>query len=232
MHVKLDLRELVNFYDFAVKGSATHATAVNAMMGEEFGVALMLHYFQMQGKPLEALAGPCNQGTRSGKRLDKWFVHKVSDDVLLYQTEIKNWSAHSLGGTRADDTLRESPLDSDKWTNYRKDVWGQRFTTSKTLKDPTALKVLTPMRRPPGYETAIVKPVICFWEGMHPEGKGDVFFDIPLSHEKFVSLSVFSMSNFVHQLLAGGTDFLDVAMPDAVARKDWIEKLLCNTGSL
>jgi hypothetical protein len=229
MHGKLDLRQLVNFYDYAIESSATHAAAVNAMMGEELGVSLMLHYFQMQGKPTEALAVPCTQGTQKGKRLDKWFVQDDGENVFLYQTEIKNWSAHSLGGTRATEKLRGLPINSKEWSEHRKKVWDQRFTIESTLKDPKTWKVLTPMKPPPKYEKAAIKPVICFWEGMHPEGKTDVFFDVPLKDEKFDKLFVFSMSNFVHQLLARGIDFLDVAMPNAVIRKDWIEKLFCDT---
>jgi hypothetical protein len=141
---------------------------------------------------------------------------------LLYQVEIKNWSAHSIGGTRA-----AKEWGPDKWTEYRKTVWGRRFKPDGVLRDPEARKVLTPMKPPAGFEKAVIEPVICFWEGMHPEGEGNVFFDVPLKGEKFDKLFVFSMSNFVHQLIAEGTDFLDVTMPDAVARKEWIEKLFC-----
>jgi hypothetical protein len=229
MHGKLDLRELVNFYDYAVKGSERHSAAVNAVMGEELAVALVLQYFQKIGESVEALPGPCNQGTQRGKRLDKWFIRKDADGVLLYQTEIKNWSARSIGGTPADEAWRDRPLSSVEWTQYRKKVWDRRFTADSTLRDPMAQKVLTPMKPPPQFDTATIMPVICFWEGMHPEGKADVFFDVPLKGEKFDRLFVFSMSNFVHQLLAGKTYYLDVAMPDAVARKQWIEQLFCAT---
>jgi hypothetical protein len=226
---KLDLRELVNFYDYAVKGSERHAAAVNAMIGEEFAVSLVLQYFQKNGKTLVALPVPCTQGTQKGKRLDKWFVQKDPEGVFLYQTEIKNWSAHSIGGTPAVKEWHDLPLDSLEWTQYRKKVWNRRFTTNSTLRDPEARKVLTPMKPPSEFEHAAIKPVICFWEGMHPEGKVDVFFDVSLTGEKFDRLFVFSMSNFVHQLLAEGTYFLDVAMPDAAARKEWTEKLFCTS---
>lgn len=230
MHGKLDLRELVNFYDYAVKDSVTHATAVNAMIGEELAISLMLHFFQIKRTPLEALPGPCNQGTKKGKRLDKWFVQNDGRNVLLYQTEIKNWSAHSLRGMRLDEKFRDLPLSSEEWTKHRKQVWGRRFTEESTLRDPATWKVVTPMKPPLGYEKSAIKPIICFWEGMHPEGKADVFFDVPLKDENFDKLFVFSMSNFVHQLLAEDVYFLDVAMPDAVVRKFWIDKLFRNTG--
>ena len=227
MHEKLNLRELVNFYDYGIASSKKHATAVNAMMGEELGVSMMLQYFKNKGEQIEALPGSCNQSTQKGHRLDKWFVRKKPDRVLLYQVEIKNWSVHSIGGTRAAKEWCELPLSSVEWTQYRKKVWGRRFNPEVVLRDPEARKVLTPMKPPAGFEKAVIEPVICFWEGMHPEGEGNVFFDVPLKGEKFDKLFVFSMSNFVHQLIAEGTDFLDVTMPDAVARKEWIEKLFC-----
>ena len=226
MHEKLNLRELVNFYDYGIASSKKHATAVNAMMGEELGVSMMLQYFKNMGEQIEALPGGCNQGTQKGHRLDKWLVQKKPDGVLLYQVEIKNWSAHSIGGTRA-----AKEWGPDKWTEYRKTVWGRRFKPDGVLRDPEARKVLTPMKPLPKFEQAVIEPVICFWEGMHPKGESEVFFDVPVTGEKFDKLFVFSMSNFVHQLIAGGTVFLDVDMPYAAARKVWIEKLFCTVAA-
>jgi hypothetical protein len=192
---------------------------------------MMLQYFKNMGEQIEALPGGCNQSTQKGHRLDKWLVQKKPDGMLLYQVEIKNWSAHSIGGIRAAKEWCDLPLSSDKWTEYRKKVWGRRFRPDDVLRDPEARKVLTPMKPPSEFEQAVIKPVICFWEGMHPKGESDVFFDVPVTGEKFDKLFVFSMSNFVHQLIAGGTDFLDVDMPDAAVRKVWIEKLFCTVAA-
>lgn len=228
MNGKLNLRGLVDFYDFAVKGSERHATAVNAMMGEEFAISLMLHFFKVRhGELLVALPEPCNQGTQKGVRLDKWLLRKNEEAGILYQTEIKNWSAHSLGGVKADEKWRDFPLNSGIWTEYREKVWGRRFNADMSLKDSTATKVLTPMKPPPGFENAEIKPVICFWEGMHPQGKAEVFFSVPLTNQHFDELFVFSISNFVHQLLSEGTEFIEVEMPVAAARKEWIDRLFC-----
>ena len=49
MGKRLNLRELLNFYDYRVESSNTHASAVNAVLGEDLAVALLLHYFKSLG---------------------------------------------------------------------------------------------------------------------------------------------------------------------------------------
>jgi len=46
MKKKLNLRELLNFYDYKVPLSKTHASAVNAVLGEDLAIALLVHYLK------------------------------------------------------------------------------------------------------------------------------------------------------------------------------------------
>lgn len=144
---KLHLRELLDFYDYRVTSSNTHASAINAVLGEDFAVALLCHYFSAGGATVEALPIPCTTGKQKGYRLDKWLAVESSDQqAAIYQVEIKNWSAHSIGGT----TVKRDANGSEMY-EYRKDRWRRQFKTSDNIHIPSqkeTLKVLTKMLVP------------------------------------------------------------------------------------
>ena len=63
MKKKLNLRELLKFYDYKVPTSKTHASAINAVLGEDLAVALLVHHLKGVGLEVIALDGVCAQGT-------------------------------------------------------------------------------------------------------------------------------------------------------------------------
>lgn len=68
----LNLIPLLQFFDEGIDGSQGHATACNAMMGEDLGIGLLKHYFENSGKKVirVEVSQPCTQGTQRGVRLD------------------------------------------------------------------------------------------------------------------------------------------------------------------
>ena len=107
--------ELLRFYDDPIPAEkGMDATAVNAVAGEELGLALLMHYFTESGTEVSRLPGTCSTGKSHGHRLDAW----VQTPDVLYQVEIKNWSAHSLGG-------RHLAADADDSTSrtFRAKMW-------------------------------------------------------------------------------------------------------------
>ena len=66
MSKKLNLRELLNFFDCKVSSSIGHASAINGVIGEDLGVALLLKYFSDQNLNVIALDEPCTQKTKKG----------------------------------------------------------------------------------------------------------------------------------------------------------------------
>lgn len=219
MKKRLNLRELLNFYDYKVASSTGHATAVNAVLGEDLAVALLEHYFRSQGHEVRVLDVTPTQGTQKGYRLDKWIVVVTASDSTIYQVEIKNWSAHSIGG-------REVKLDSDEdyMSDFRRRRWNHQFDQANIPTQKETRKVLTRMRAPSGYSDFTQKSMLCFWEPIHPEGKSIPFFSVVLNGEAFDELGVFSMSNYV-SLLRQETEYLEVEMKDADARIEWLQKL-------
>jgi hypothetical protein len=216
---KLQLNKLLDFYDKRVIGSSGHASAINAVMGEDLAIALLIDYFSRKDHQAVLLSRKCTQGTRKGKRLDAWIEISNEDGAFQYQTEIKNWSAHAIGG-------RVSPEHETKesMVAYRINRWQNQFSVERrTLKDEAAKKVLVPMQsQSPDWRP---RPLIVFWDAMHPTGLTQEFFSVEVLSEHFNKLWVFSMSTYVRNLISTGISELVVKMPDTVERLFWLDQL-------
>ena len=220
MSKNLNLQSLLKFYDYKDPTSEKHASAINAVLGENIAIELMKHYFEHDNYKVNSHQ-PCTQGTPRGSRLDRWFSLEKNDKKTIYQVEIKNWSAHSLGGIQVD-----KDWDQHRMEQHRKMVWGRRFNIeNKVPAEKASAKVLTKMRIPDKYGQIDHKALLCFWEPMHPEGKPIPLFEVPVISEAFNTLSVFSMSNYVSILLRQKIATLEVCMEEADARVDWLQQL-------
>lgn len=220
MFKNLNLRELLNFYDYRVSSSVGHASAINAVMGEELAVALLNHYFSSFDYKVVLLDQPCTQGTNVGHRLDKWIAITSSEEKIIYQVEIKNWSSHSLNS----EVVRQ---DGDE--SYMRDLrlrrWRFQFNEAERVPSQVATqKVLTKMRVPTEFTKYSHKALLCFWEPLHSSGDNSAFFEVSVNSENFKKLSVFSMSNYV-SLLLKNNDFLEVELAETDQRIDWLNKL-------
>jgi len=217
---KLHLRELLNFYDYRVPSSNTHASAVSALLGEDLAVALLVHYFKCEGLDVLVLDEVCTQGTQRGNRLDKWISVKSSTTSIIYQVEIKNWSAHSIGGKSV-----KIDADEDYMRDYRLKRWRLQFNEETQVpSQKETLKVLTKMRVPTACKNFKHEALLCFWEAIHPKGELEALFEVDVHSESFSKLKFFSMSNYV-SLLLKTTETLEVEMADADARIDWLKRL-------
>ena len=220
MSKRLNLRELLNFYDYRVSSSIGHASAVNAVMGEELAVALLCHYFRSFDYQVTALDQPCTQGTNKGHRLDKWIAIENSDEKIIFQIEIKNWSAHSLNS----EIVRQ-----DGGEEYMRDLrlrrWRFQFNESQRIPSQKASqKVLTKMRVPNNFAKYDHRALLCFWEPLNSSGDSNAFFEVSVLSEHFKKLSVFSMSSYI-SLLLKKQEFLDVELSETDSRIDWLSKL-------
>ena len=220
MSKKLNLRELLNFFDCKVSSSIGHASAINGVIGEDLGVALLHKYFSDQKRNPIVLDEPCTQKTKKGKRLDKWIVIEDTDSKIIYQVEIKNWNAHSLNSETVLDHSDEKYM-----REYRLRRWSKQFDSELKIPSQTECqKVLLPMKVPTTYEDYERRTLLCFWEALHHGGKSDAMFEVSVNSEQFKKMTVFSMSNYVSELL-NQSDVLEVELADAEARITWLNKL-------
>lgn len=184
--MEIDIAAVLRFFDEKPKESRGHATAIVAFAGEDPGLGLLSHYWKHQGASVYVVPGPCGPGTKKGKRLDKWV--RVSNDGTntYYQVEIKNWSAHAIGGRtlKVDASAREVARHKRE---RRSKEWD-----GATFKKDTITKVLLPMKRP--VPDCSPEPLACFWDAMHPEGDEEPFLSVPVPDSHFHRVWVFSMS--------------------------------------
>ena len=221
MSKKLNLRELLNFFDCKVSDSIGHASAINGVIGEDLGVALLHKYFSDQKLNPIVLDEPCTQKTKKGKRLDKWIVIEDKDSKIIYQVEIKNWNSHSLNSETVLDHADEQYMH-----DFRLRRWKKRFDSDRRKPRQTECqKVLLPMKVPTTYRDYKHRTLLCFWEALHDEGKSDAMFEVSVNSDHFENkMTVFSMSNYVSELLKQ-SDVLEVELADAEARINWLNKL-------
>jgi hypothetical protein len=207
--ISVNRLKLLDFFDQAPKTSRGHATSIVSVAGEELGIALLIHYFAKKGIKARVVGDRCTPGTKSGQRLDAW----VEAGSILYQVEVKNWSAHAIGGKvlRINTPLKEA-------AKYRIEMWKRKWD-GKGFTGASMNKVFLPMKPP---FAAQIEPLIIFWTALHPRGGAEPFFRIPVKRAAFPVLNVFSMSNYLRQSTA---DRLLLQMPMTCKRLDWLSTL-------
>ena len=216
---KLNLPALIDFYDRKVPQSIGHATSVNAVMGEEFASALFLDFAERNNLSPTIITEVCTQGTQKGKRLDRWIQIIENEIPVHFQTEIKNWSAHAFSGRKI--PLSES---GEELIPYRIARWNVQFDPeTNTLRQEPAKKVLIKMK---ALDTNVeIRPLIIFWDSMHPEGKPDPFFSVKVNDSPFNTLWIFSMSTHIRNLVNEGILEIKVDMPTVKERFNWLNTL-------
>jgi hypothetical protein len=175
----------------------------------------MHHLSASTGGNVVSLPDPCTQHKKSGVRLDRW-VHVIGKEgETLYQVEVKNWGAHSLGGKPLkidDDAAKVASHVKDGWKRYWDGLRG--CPAHKPLE-----KVLTPMKVPTSINPdTVVEPVACVWDLLGRDEVPEPWFAVPLMGKAFERLHWFSMSAYLRQLYHRGQMEIDIPTPQLDAR--------------
>ena len=216
--IQLPIRSLLGFYDEAPKSIRGHVSAVTGVIGENLGIGLLLDFFRRNNLSAEVLEDRVTQKTKSGKRLDKWVKVKSGKKIVHYQVEIKNWSAYAIGGRRLAVNATTAQVRAHKIERWTKEWDGNTFIKEQVRK------VLTPMASP--IDAVFVEPLVCYWDNMHPKGKDDAWFSIPVPSGKFPRVWVFSMSAHLRNLMNSGDEMIEIHAPDMHTRLTILNKLL------
>jgi hypothetical protein len=220
--MKINRKALIEFFDTNKETNKSHSSSINAVCGEDLAVGLLKHFFEKNNKVCEDISTrvgvPKQAGVSRGKWLDNWLLvkkHSPSTTVELYQVEIKNWSAHSLGG-------EELALNADgaELTEFKSQYWTKCWDeTTEWFKEESVNKVFLNMKRPKGYEEHDVKRLICFWSAVssNPGENDDYFFQGTAKTKDDVKIPfhVFSLSGYLRTL---ESDSIDLDLPKIAKR--------------
>jgi hypothetical protein len=215
--MKIAIAAVLRFFDEKPAESRGHATAIVAFAGEDLGLGLLSHYWMHQGASVYVVPGPCGPGTKKGKRLDKWVRVSNGGITTYYQVEIKNWSAHAIGGR-----VLKVHASAEEVAKHKRERW-QKEWNGETFVQDTIAKVLLPMECPE--PDCSPEPLACFWDAMHPDGEGKPLFNVSVPDSHFSRVSVFSMSAYLRDLLASGVSQIDLEMPETAIRMAWLKRL-------
>lgn len=221
--MKINIKKCLEFLDNPpIRG---HATAIVGVIGEELNACAFKHYMDSTGKFAEILLDKTGkpisvtQGTSRGKRLDRWIEVKDNNKKILYQCEIKNWSATAIGGR-----FLEVNADGNKLKNTTAYYWSHQMRTefSNTKYPSGVTKVFVKMRPPDGHQAVEIEPLLIYWMPVSNSSSTNPFFDITISEfnnpaikTDFKKLKVFSVSLYFRQLLSKNknNEILDFDMP-------------------
>lgn len=214
--MQLNIREVLRFYDERNSVNSRHASAITGLIGEDVAIAVFCHYARSFGLPVTARNEPCTEGKKKGKWLDKWLFVESDSDRWLYQVEVKNWSAHSIGGKHlAVDATLEQIRDAkqSRWVEQW-DELDERFRKKEVDK------VLSVMGPP--LSDCRVEPLVIFWFAIHPTGADEAFFEVNARGE-FKRVFIFSISTYLRSL---NSDTIRVDVPRVTERLSILKKLL------
>lgn len=254
--VTTKVEDLLRFFDEKPDWADKHATSIVGIVGEDLNAACFQHYLKTKGADANVLRYPSSNkplsvttGKRKGPRLDRWIeVYWGDGSKTVFQTEIKNWSAHAIGG----ETLSVCAT-SEKVTDYKEKRWegpsGHWYTPNHTLREAYTAKVLLRMKPPHSVDKKSIRPLLIFWEAIGPRSQADnhlfsinaptLEFPFPLpdtwpnpseSAEMwgFPELWVFSVSSYLRSIQDARVDTIELDMPDAVARLRILNRLFSN----
>jgi hypothetical protein len=216
--VRIDVVKLIEFYDQKVKNIKKPASSISGIIGEDLIAGLFKHYLENQNRGSTDEVIIIDESIKAnginGKMLDRWILHHTSDgQKIAYQTEIKNWSVHSLGGKTFDQLELKNPLKNildNAQKNLKKNCLIDKDGKIGFI-DKSVGKVLLNMKPDKRVDNHIIKPLICFWMPICSDDDIKAFFvkdcssDTDLNpfynERKFNSVSFFSASIYLRELI-------------------------------
>ncbi len=216
---EVNIKNLLEFFDEKPPTSQGHATSLTQMFGEDLGAALFNHYLDSQGIESKVISDKCTTGEKSGSRLDRWILTNENGKRVLYQSEIKSWSAHALG---------KSPISAmaipEKLSAYEEKEWLSIWDDKNSnFKWPTLSKVLIEMKEPSQIEYDEKRPLLIYWIPLRPKGESSPFFNVQAKSNAYNRVWVFSMSSYLRSINKDKIVLRN--MPNFAERLFWINNI-------
>ena len=196
----VDVRETIKFFDEIPSYSEKQATSVVSVTGEDLAAGCFQRYLEKkEGATVCIRSESVTTGKRKGPRLDRWIVVDWPDgSQVTFQTEIKNWSAHAIGGERLPLNISAAEL-----RDYKKKMWeGLWDSDDQSINDYDHGKVLTRMNPPDDLAASHILPLLILWTPIAPESEPDsCLFKVSTNPScGFNELWVFSISSYLRSI--------------------------------
>ncbi len=216
--LRVNRQYLLSFFNEGLEEAHGHHTAMTGMVGEPLAVALILHYLNRDGGAARCISTKVTPGMKKGNRLDAWIDN---GEGTLYQTEIKMWAGNAIGGLKLKPDADAAALLAGGLRQWRR-VWDAE---RQTFMDMSVGKVLTPMQKPQGYESASVEPLACFWWMLQLPCGSKPWFTVsalPTPGQPFKKVHLFSLTAY---LLSLTDETLELEMPLLSQRLTLLDRL-------
>jgi hypothetical protein len=230
---KINIKAVIELYDTQNRDNSKHISSITGLIGEDLISGLFKHYLmgKQDGIHVEIYPSytPKQQG-KTGKMLDRWILtSKFGTADICYQTEIKNWSSHSLSGVKFEfDPKRPLNFDTNKSDEIFNKIWDNKIGE---IIHPSVQKVLYEMHNKPSEVKVKAEPLVCFWMPITFNGEIEPFFNKThpnISTKGFNNVSFFSGSIYLRSLLFFGVNEIEIEMPNLNFRLDLIKPLFIN----
>ena len=233
--VRVDVQQVLRFFDEKPPCSTGHATAIVSVLGEDLAAASLRDCLLANGAgPVNIRSETVGTGGRSGPRLDRWIEADLKGGRrVLFQTEIKSWSAHAIGGK----TLAVN-ASAEQVREYQNTYWkGQWDSCRRTFKSSNVAKVLVHMEPKFDQDDREKLPLLIYWSPVAPKKSrykqsqsagGHLFsisqptcdfpFDVPSSWPSargFNEVWIFSVSGYLRSRRSAT---IEIPMPNAAER--------------
>lgn len=250
--ITLNIKELIEFYDCKEEGLTKPASSISGLIGEDLIAGLFKHYlensydFNKNEERIEIKDISIKSAGRTGKMLDRWILHqKKGGYKVAYQTEIKNWSVHSLGGKSLPPLDLKNPFQgilecakSNFSKTWRKDELGKGGFIDKSVG-----KVLKLMKEDEVVKNAVIVPLVCFWmpicnedvksaENLSPffekECSNNIEINPFVNDGKFDKVYFFSASIYLRSILKNNPEkeFIDISSNNINSRINFLKNLI------
>ena len=109
---------------------------------------------------------------------------------------------------------------------HRIERWNREFDNKQSeIKKEQVRKVLTPMKPNVEFKNKNILPLVCYWHALHPSGQQEEFFRVDINSDKFSCLKIFSMSNYIRNLISQNVYSIEVTMSDVEERLSWLDRI-------
>ncbi len=213
--IRIDIEKLLSFLDNPEPKDAHNASSVVGVIGEDLAAGAYVHYKKQNVRILHE--ENVTEGSKGGKWLDRWMVD--DENKVLYQCEIKSWSASAIGGHRLALDASTEELKRVGVLNMR----GLAKNFESEVQPNHVTKVLRKMRLPDSseYTSYQVLPLLIVWMCI-ADDRGEIspvlkLKDLPCGLH-FSTLEVFSVSLYLRSLYAQGIREIDIDAPSMQKR--------------